>query len=142
MVRASKRHDYRDLAIKLQRIEAGLIVDTVLPALHVRGIWCASIHDSVLVREADVPVAILSQAFADAVGIAPTIESRPLIKEPTPAPNLGGPRRYIYLPAELQRQHEQGFTKALLIEKDNRDGYNHFHALSCTKTLAGPEFFR
>jgi len=43
---------------------------------------------------------------------------------------------------ELLEQQAQGFAKALLIEKGNRDGYNHFHALSCTKTLADPEFSR
>ncbi|OGX87053.1 hypothetical protein BEN47_12145 [Hymenobacter lapidarius] len=80
LIWASKRHDYTQLAIKLQRIEAGLVVDTVLPALQAQGIWCASIHDSIICRERDVPVAmaLLSQAFEAAAGIAPSIEAVPL----------------------------------------------------------------
>lgn len=99
LIWAGKRHDYTQLAIEMQRIEASLVVDTVLPALQARGIWCASIHDSIICLERDVPVAmaLLSQAFEDAAGIAPSIESKPLVKEPTPAPNLGGSRFYIYL---------------------------------------------
>ncbi|WP_310394118.1 hypothetical protein [Hymenobacter sp.] len=112
LVRAGKAESYKHLAVELQRIEAGLVVDTVLPALHQRGIWAASIHDSVVVRERDVPVAeaLLRAAFAEAAGLAPTVEPEWLAKNlarTSAAARPAGPEKATPPPSPIPPQADE-----------------------------------
>jgi len=43
-----KREDYRQLAIKMQRVEADLIINSVVPKLAEKNIYVITIHDSIM----------------------------------------------------------------------------------------------
>lgn len=67
---------YEQLAIRMQRDEAAVMLGTVLMQLHKRGIWCTTIHDSVVCLPQDelVVQAVLEDAFATEFGMIPTFK--------------------------------------------------------------------
>lgn len=67
---------YEQLAIRMQRDEAAVMLGTVLRQLYKRRIWCTTIHDSVVCLHQDqlVVQAVLEDAFATEFGIIPTIK--------------------------------------------------------------------
>ncbi|OGX81160.1 hypothetical protein BEN47_19350 [Hymenobacter lapidarius] len=80
LIADNKREAYHNLAIEMQRIEAGLVLDVVTAALQERKIWCASIHDSIVCRPGDQEAvkALLEGAFERAAGVKPSIKPKPL----------------------------------------------------------------
>jgi hypothetical protein len=66
---------YEQLAIRMQRDEAAIMLGVVLMELRKRKIWATTIHDSVVCLPQDqlVVQAILEDAFASNFGIVPTI---------------------------------------------------------------------
>ncbi|MDO7852958.1 hypothetical protein [Hymenobacter convexus] len=75
-----KERGYEQLAITMQRREAGVILKTISAQLAQEGIWHATIHDSVVVlREHQENVkALIIQAFLISVGVAPTVKPEQL----------------------------------------------------------------
>jgi hypothetical protein len=67
---------YEQLAIRMQRDEAAIMLGVVLKELYQRGIWATTIHDSVvcLPRDQAAVQAILVDAFQTSFGIVPTIK--------------------------------------------------------------------
>jgi hypothetical protein len=67
---------YEQLAIRMQRDEAAIMLGVVLKELHQRGIWATTIHDSVvcLPQHQAAVQAILVDAFQASFGIVPTIK--------------------------------------------------------------------
>ena len=71
-----KKAGHNQLAIRMQRAEAFIILKTVGAELGKQHIWWSSIHDSVVVEEAHAEAvkALILKAFMAAVGIPPTIQ--------------------------------------------------------------------
>lgn len=67
---------YEQLAIRMQRDEAAIMLGVVLKELHQRSIWATTIHDSVvcLPQHQAAVQAILVDAFQTSFGIVPTIK--------------------------------------------------------------------
>lgn len=67
---------YEQLAVRMQRDEAAIMLGVVLKELHQRGIWATTIHDSVvcLLQDQAAVQAILVDAFQTSFGIVPTIK--------------------------------------------------------------------
>ena len=56
IISAYKKDDYRDLAIRLQKIEADIMIKKVVPELEKKEIFVLTVHDSVLVQPENVEV--------------------------------------------------------------------------------------
>jgi len=80
LIAYNKREAYHNLAIEMQRIEAGLVIDVATTALHEQKIWCASIHDSIVCRPGDqeAVMTLLADTFGKAAGVKPSIKPEPL----------------------------------------------------------------
>ena len=67
---------YEQLAIRMQRDEAAIMLGVVLKELHQKGIWATTIHDSVvcLPQNQATVQAVLVDAFQTNFGIVPTIK--------------------------------------------------------------------
>jgi hypothetical protein len=80
LINEYKETAYEDLAIAMQRKEAGVILKSIAGELKKQKIWFATIHDSVVCMEehADYVKQLILASFMDAVGIPPTVTSEPL----------------------------------------------------------------
>jgi len=67
---------YDQLAIRMQRDEAAIMLGVILKELHQKGIWATTIHDSVvcLPQNQSAVQAVLVDAFQTNFGIVPTIK--------------------------------------------------------------------
>lgn len=68
-----KRSDHKALAIPLQKLEAGMVIDTIGRRLLDKGIKFITIHDSLMVSERDVELTLneMKQAFMERFGVVP-----------------------------------------------------------------------
>ncbi|QDA61662.1 hypothetical protein [Hymenobacter jejuensis] len=77
-----KTPNYKNLATTLQRTEAAFMLDCVMTHLQEMGVWCASIHDSIVCLECDQDHVIntLLEAFEREYKLSPKIEPELLRK--------------------------------------------------------------
>jgi hypothetical protein len=73
---------YQNLADRMQRTEASVMLDTVLKALHAHKVWAVTIHDSVICHEEDAALVmeLITAAFEAKAGFAPSLDFEPLKK--------------------------------------------------------------
>lgn len=73
-----KTPDYKNLAISMQRAEADIIINNVVPELMKQNIYCLTIHDSVLVtpENADQTKQIIQDTFINKLGYSPKIKTK------------------------------------------------------------------
>ena len=151
LIDAHKAQGYEQLAITMQRREAGVILNTIGSQLAQEGIWFATIHDSVVVlKEHQEHVhALIIQAFLDEVGVAPTVKAEPL----RPAVNAAvvvKPQAVVAAPALTENEWLDEVMKKLeglsdldcpLLndQEDEEDGLPLIAELS---SLSNEEFFR
>ncbi|KUG07445.1 hypothetical protein [Solirubrum puertoriconensis] len=76
LVERNKQGNHANLAILMQRREAGIILQTIGKELQRRDIWYQTIHDSIVVLAKDAQQAkeLILEAFFNEVGVAPTVE--------------------------------------------------------------------
>ncbi|UOR05852.1 hypothetical protein MUN82_01840 [Hymenobacter aerilatus] len=72
-----KRGDYKQLAIRMQRVEAGVMLNRIVKELHKRAIWCSTIHDSIvcLPQHQSQVLSIMEEIFNDELRMIPTIKA-------------------------------------------------------------------
>jgi hypothetical protein len=73
-----KKDDYRNLAISLQRAEAEIMINKVIPKLAELGIYALTIHDSILTTpdNTETVKGIILKEFQNQYGLAPTIKTK------------------------------------------------------------------
>jgi hypothetical protein len=71
-----KKDDYRNLAISLQRVEADIMINRIVPRLANMGIYVLTIHDSILTTPDKIEIVkeIILQEFDNQYGLIPTIK--------------------------------------------------------------------
>ncbi|MFH1196969.1 MAG: hypothetical protein V1720_14825 [bacterium] len=71
-----KKNDYRKLAISLQRAEAEIIINKVVPKLAEKGIYVLTIHDSILTTTENVKLVeqTIKEEFKNNYNLYPTIK--------------------------------------------------------------------
>lgn len=70
-----KKDDYKNLAISLQRVEADIMINTIVPRLAQEGIYCLTIHDSILTTKDKVEQVkeIILDEFKMKYNLIPTV---------------------------------------------------------------------
>jgi hypothetical protein len=73
-----KKDDYRNLAISLQRAEAEIMINKVVPKLSEKGIYALTIHDSILTTpdKTETVKKIILKEFENQYGLIPTIKTK------------------------------------------------------------------
>jgi len=73
-----KKDDYRNLAISLQRAEAEIMINKVVPKLSEMGIYALTIHDSILTTpdKSETVKEIILKEFQNQYGLVPTIKTK------------------------------------------------------------------
>jgi hypothetical protein len=73
-----KKDDYRNLAISLQRAEAEIMINKVIPKLAELGIYALTIHDSILTTpdNTETVKGIILKEFQNQYGLVPTIKTK------------------------------------------------------------------
>ncbi|MDF7812861.1 hypothetical protein [Hymenobacter sp. YC55] len=86
IIDAYKGKAHEQLAITMQRREASIILKVIGSELQKRGIWFATIHDSVVVmpEHEEQVKELVRVSFKNAVGVAPTVESEYLSADVNP----------------------------------------------------------
>ena len=71
-----KKDDYRNLAITLQKTEAEIMINKIVPRLAEKGIYCLTIHDSILTtpENSETVKKIILEEFKNHYGLIPTIK--------------------------------------------------------------------
>lgn len=71
-----KREDYRNLAIALQKVEADIIINHVVPKLAKKRIYVLTIHDSILTLpdNAEIVKQTILEVFENKYGLVPTVK--------------------------------------------------------------------
>lgn len=71
-----KKDDYKNLAITLQKAEAEIMINTIVPRLAEKGIYCLTIHDSILttLENSETVKKIILDEFKKQYGLIPTIK--------------------------------------------------------------------
>jgi hypothetical protein len=71
-----KKDDYRNLAISLQRAEAEIMINKVVPKLAANGIYALTIHDSILTTldKSETVKEIILREIENQYGLVPTIK--------------------------------------------------------------------
>ncbi len=79
----AKRKHHGDLSIKLQRLEAAIMIDGVVPKLYTQGVPLLTIHDALIVARENCELAIdtVRGEFLDRIGLVPRIECKKLQNE-------------------------------------------------------------
>lgn len=73
-----KKDNYKNLANRLQQVEAELIINRVVPQLAERNIFCLTIHDSILTTPENIDVVkqIITSEFQAHYGLTPKLKSK------------------------------------------------------------------
>ncbi|QDA59014.1 hypothetical protein [Hymenobacter jejuensis] len=87
LIEQHKSPRYQALAIRMQQVEAEIIVDTVAAALQRKRIWCATIHDSIvcLAQDKDEVLQRTQDAFRAAYELTPAVSVEKLEPEDQPS---------------------------------------------------------
>jgi hypothetical protein len=78
-----KEAGHEQLAIAMQRSEANIMLHQIAPVVRQQGIWCATIHDSIVctAEHAETVRTLMLSAFLKAVGMPPLIKKEELKKQ-------------------------------------------------------------
>lgn len=78
-----KKDDHRVLARLLQKAEADIMINKIVPRLADKGIYCLTIHDSILTtpENSEIVKTIMLDEFQNSLGFTPTIRIKKCLEE-------------------------------------------------------------
>ncbi len=81
---AKKRKNYKALPLEMQELEADLMIDRVVEQLLEAGIWCSTIHDSIVCLEQDAERVqrVLLAVYRKQVNLQPLVKPELLANKP------------------------------------------------------------